>query len=376
MSSISYMVKSMNSLICGVDLFCGAGGLTNGLGSAGIDVRLGVDSDPDCEFPYTVNNKAAFLLQPVESTEASEISDIFEGEISTLLAGCAPCQPFSNYSLGRSSQSDKRWHLLEHFSRLVQQVRPQLVTMENVPLLEREEIFSSFMETLANEKFNVSYDVVNCADYGTPQKRRRLVLLASRLAPIRLIPPTTPKGYHLTVRSAIGDLPPLEAGEYSDHDPLHQACKRSSLNLKRIQASTPGGSWHDWNEELIAKCHHRKTGRTFKSIYGRMEWEKPSPTLTTQFYDFGNGRYGHPEQDRAISLREGAILQSFPSTYQFFPENATIRKRKIGMLIGNAVPVSLGAAIGKSVISHVNQWLLQNKKIDMALSIFSSDENI
>ena len=253
--------------------------------------------------------------------------------------------------------SDERWNLLEHFSRLVEETRPHLVTMENVPPLEREDVFADFVAVLADGGFEVCHGVVNCADYGVPQQRQRLVLLASTLGPIRLIDPTTSDGRRVTVRTAIGDMPPLVAGQVYEDDPLHQACELSPLNLKRIRASKPGGTWRDWDQSLRAACHRKKSGKTYPSVYGRMIWADPSPTMTTQYYGFGNGRFGHPEQDRAISLREGAILQSFPKTYKFVPEGEPVYRKTIGRLVGNAVPVELGAAIGRSIALHVAERL-------------------
>ena len=340
-----------------VDLFCGVGGLTHGLEVAGIDVRLGIDIDPDCEFPYVVNNDASFLLKSIEEITAEDCSDAYDDAPFKLLAGCAPCQPFSTYSQAWSRPSDERWNLLEHFSRLVTKTRPHLVTMENVPPLERDNRFEDFLAVLQDEEFEVFQAVVNCADYGVPQQRQRLVVLASTLGPIELMPPTTPEGLRISVRKAIGDMPPLAAGEGCDVDPLHQASGLSPLNLKRIRASKPGGTWRDWDETLRATCHRKKSGKTYPSVYGRMTWDDPSPTITTQYYGFGNGRFGHPEQDRAISLREGAILQSFPETYQFAPEDGPIYCKRIGRLIGNAVPVKLATAIGKSIVLHVGDWL-------------------
>lgn len=343
--------------IRGIDLFCGAGGLTRGLEEAGIDVALGIDIDPACEHPYTENNEASFLLKSVEDVAASDIGNIFDDAPFKLLAGCAPCQLFSSYSQGRSHPSDERWNLLEHFSHLVQEIRPHLVTMENVPRLERKGVFSDFVAVLKREGFEVFHGVVNCADYGVPQRRKRLVLLASRLGQIDIIEPTAPEGRHITVREAIGDLPPLDAGEACDSDPLHQACGLSPLNVQRIRASEPGGTWRDWDESLRAKCHRKTSGKTYPSVYGRMIWDEPSPTITTQYYGFGNGRFGHPEQDRAISLREGAILQSFPKDYEFVPEGEPIHRKTIGRLIGNAVPVELGKAIGMTIVRHLEAWL-------------------
>ena len=353
----------ISKLIRGVDLFCGAGGLTRGLEDAGIDMRLGIDIDPACEYPYVANNNASFLLKSVEDITVDDISDAFDGAPLKLLAGCAPCQPFSSYSQGWSCPSDERWDLLKHFSRLVQETQPDLVTMENVPRLEHEDVFLDFVTILREEEFEVFHDIVDCVDYGVPQQRRRLVLLASKLGPIEIIKHTTSKNCGITVKKAIGDLPPLTAGDACRFDPLHKASKLSLLNLKRIRASIPGRTWRDWNEGLRAKCHRKKSGRTYSGVYGRMVWDAPSPTITTQYYGFGNGRFGHPEQDRAISLREGAILQSFSKTYKFVPEGKPIFRKTIGRLVGNAVPVKLGNAIGKSIVRHVKLWLEAEEQI-------------
>ena len=352
--------REVASIIQGVDLFCGAGGLTRGLEDAGLKISLGIDIDPTCEFPYRANNSASFLLKSIEGLSASDFSSSFENAPFKLLAGCAPCQPFSTYSRSSVSQNDDRWNLLRHFARLVQESKPHLVTMENVPRLEREAVFSEFVDSLKSEDFKVFYAVVNSADYGVPQQRKRLVLLASKLGQIRMIEPTFSEKGHISVKKAIGNLPRLEAGEICVDDPLHQASSLSPLNLKRIRASKPGGTWRDWDEELKAKCHRRASGKTYVGVYGRMNWNEPSPTITTQFYGFGNGRFGHPEQDRAISLREGAILQSFADDYEFVPRGEPICRKMIGRLIGNAVPVKLGSAIGKSIFRHVESWLESN----------------
>lgn len=341
--------------IKGVDLFCGAGGLTRGLEAAGIDVVVGVDVALGCEYAYTANNKARFLLKSIEDLTASAFSSAFDGAARTLVAGCAPCQPFSSYQRGKWGPSDGRWNLLHHFGRLVKEIKPDLVTMENVPRLERESVFDDFLSVLQKEDFHVSYAIVKCLDYGVPQHRQRLVLLASKLGPIDLIGPTTPEGHRKTVRDAIEALPALKAGEVCPRDSLHRACELSDLNLKRIRASKPGRTWRDWDEQLVADCHKKNSGKTYPSVYGRMSWDEPAPTITTQYYGFGNGRFGHPEQDRAISLREGAMLQSFPRTYKFVPHNASIWRKLIGRLIGNAVPVNLGKAIGESIARHVRE---------------------
>jgi DNA (cytosine-5)-methyltransferase 1 len=347
-------------LIRAIDLFCGVGGLTKGLERAGIDVRLGVDIDPACEFPFTANNDAEFCLKSVADLSASDLIGELEDAPFTLLAGCAPCQPFSTYQQ-KLGPSDGRWHLLEHFARLARELEPDIITMENVPNLRKQNVFRDFVSVLEDLEFHVKAEVVNCVDYGVPQQRQRLVLLASRLGPIELARPSK-RAKAKTVRDAIKGLSKLEAGGVCKHDPLHQSSELSNLNLKRIRASKPGGSWRDWNKKLVADCHKRSSGKSYPSVYGRMEWDEPAPTVTTQFYGFGSGRFGHPEQDRAISLREGAILQSFPKGYKFVPKDEPIHRKTIGRLIGNAVPVKLAEAIGKSIIQHVIEYKSPNRK--------------
>jgi DNA (cytosine-5)-methyltransferase 1 len=166
-----------------------------------------------------------------------------------------------------------------------------------------------------------------------------------------MIPGTHKKA--VTVEHAIAGLPPLQAGDADPDDPLHVAASLSRLNLARMKASKPGGTWRDWPIEMVAGCHQSESGKTYPSVYGRMEWTKPAPTMTTQCYGFGNGRFGHPEQDRAISLREAAILQSFPRRYKFVRRGEQVGMRTLGRLIGNAVPVKLGSAIGKSIMKHL-----------------------
>jgi len=347
--------------ICAVDLFCGAGGLTKGLKAAGIDVQLGVDLDPACGYPFTHNNGTRFLLRSVQKLTRKDILGAWRGAEFSLLAGCAPCQPFSLYSQGNTDETDGRWNLLAEFQRLVIQTKPTLVTMENVPRLAEQTIFRAFVTALKAAKYHVSFQVVKSADYGVPQKRERLVLLASKLGPIDLIPPTHAKNPR-TVRQAIRSLPRLIAGGQHPGDPLHQTATLSPKNLRRIRASTPGGTWRDWDSRLVAACHRKRSGKTYPSVYGRMSWDEPAPTMTTQFFGFGNGRFGHPEQNRAISLREGAIIQSFPRAYRFVKPGQPIHFKVLGRLIGNAVPVKLGKAIGRSLIKHICNFELTERK--------------
>ena len=340
--------------IYAVDLFCGAGGLTHGLIKAGVDVRLGVDIDPVCEYPFVSNNKSEFLLRSVEDLKPEDLLPYYRKNGINLLAGCAPCQTFSTYNQ-KANETDKRWWLLKQFSRLAQEILPDLITMENVPRLLKQNIFHEFVEELESKGYYVDFKVINTLEYGVPQQRSRLVLIASKLGEIRILAPSEFGGVPITVKKAISQLPPLKAGEQNKQDPLHCCSTLSDLNLRRIRLSRPGGTWRDWPKLLVADCHKKESGKTYPGVYGRMSWDEPAPTLTTQFYGFGNGRFGHPEQDRAISLREGAILQSFPSDYKFIPPGKDVCIKAIGRLIGNAVPVTLGEVIGESLFTHVSE---------------------
>jgi DNA (cytosine-5)-methyltransferase 1 len=333
-----------------VDLFCGAGGLAFGLKTAGLTVAAGVDLDGSCQYAFEENCGGEFSKKSVVDLTAQELEGWFAGADVRVLAGCAPCQPFSTYSQSRKSKDD-RWTLLNQFKRLAIETLPEIVTMENVLGLSGQEVWSDFVSALEEKKYYVSWSEVDCTRLGIPQSRKRLVLIASRLGPISLSPTVLEKTK--TVKDVIGELPRIDAGEANPNDPLHVAASLSPLNLERIKISKPGGTWRDWPEDLRAACHRKKSGKTYPSVYGRMEWGKPSPTMTTQCYGFGNGRFGHPEQDRAISLREAAILQSFPADYKFIAETEVVSFSKLGTLIGNAVPPKLGEAIGVSIVAHL-----------------------
>ena len=335
-----------------VDLFCGAGGLTHGFVLEGVHVAAGIDLDPACRFPYEANNQAKFVERDISKVTATELKRLFGDADLTILAGCAPCQPFSTYAQRYELDGkDGKWGLLYEFARLAKGARPNVITMENVPTVAKHEVFHDFVDTLKRLGYNVWFDVVDSSQYGVPQTRRRMVLLASRHGEIKMIEPTVKKP--MTVKQAIGRMRALSAGEAAPRDKLHVSSTLSDKNLKRIKVSKPGGTWRDWPEHLVADCHRAESGKTYPGVYGRMEWDKPAPTMTTQCYGFGNGRFGHPEQDRAISLREAAILQSFPRNYSFVPKNGEVSCKALGRLIGNAVPVDLGRAIARSINLHL-----------------------
>lgn len=343
----------MKKNIACVDLFCGAGGLTHGFILEGLPVVAGIDLDSACRFPYEANNgPAKFIERDISTVTVDEINGLFGDSDLTILAGCAPCQPFSTYAQRYELDGkDGKWGLLYQFARLAKGSMPDVITMENVPTVAKHEVFHDFVDTLERLGYKVWYDVVDSSAYGVPQMRRRMVLLASKYARIEMIQPTHEKPK--TVRQAIARLRPLSAGESAPGDKLHVTSTLSETNLKRIKVSKPGGTWRDWPDHLVAECHRAESGRTYPGVYGRMEWDKPAPTMTTQCYGFGNGRFGHPEQNRAISLREAAILQSFPRDYAFLPKDGKVSFKVLGRMIGNAVPVDLGRAIARSIKQHL-----------------------
>ncbi|MDM1503935.1 DNA cytosine methyltransferase [Myroides marinus] len=341
-----------------IDLFCGIGGLTHGFIREGFNVVAGVDIDESCKYAFEKNNNSKFISKSVTDLASSELNNLFGDSKLKILIGCAPCQPFSSYTFKDPEKKDnEKWKLLYEFQRLILECKPDIISMENVSQLinfKKAPVFNDFINTLRNEGYYIHFEIVNCPEYGIPQNRKRLVLLASKLGEIRLIPKTHNKDNFVTVREAISNLPPIEDGEFYEKDKLHFARKLSPLNKQRIQNTPYGGGWRDWPEELMLECHKKDSGKSYSSVYGRMKWEEPSPTMTTHCIGYGNGRFGHPEQDRGISLREASILQSFPENYHFYKTDEDFSSVIIARQIGNAVPVKLGEVIAKSIKKHLS----------------------
>ena len=343
-----------------VDLFCGVGGLTRGFLDKGFNVTTGIDIDEDCRYAYEKNNEANFIGKSVSDLSSDYLSSLFSKDSKKILIGCAPCQPFSifNQKSNVSEINSERWKLLYSFANLIREIKPEVVSMENVPLLKtfkNGKVLNDFIDTLKVLGYYVTADVFDSQFYGVPQRRKRLVLLASLNGPIEMIPYTHSDKVN-TVKKAIGKLPRIESGEINDKDLLHSSRKLNELSLKRIRATPEGGGWKDWDEELVADCHKREGGKAYGSAYGRMSWDKVAPTMTTYCNGYNNGRFGHPEQDRAISLREAAILQSFPKKYDFINPKIKFSSGRVAKQIGNAVPVKLGQAIAMSVKNHIEKY--------------------
>ncbi len=343
-----------------IDLFCGIGGLTHGLIKEGLDVVAGIDNDSSCKFGYEYNNKTQFIDKDILKVTAEQVNGLFGPKKDSIrvLAGCAPCQPFSKLNL--KEVTEKQLEPLGKFAQLIAETLPDIVSMENVSGLadvKKYPVFANFLKTLDDNGYKYKYEVVDVSEFGVPQKRKRLVLLASKFGDISLIK-RTHKDKRVTVRDVISHLEPIKDGDVSKKDPLHRTRKLAPINLKRIKA-TPhnGGNSDSWSDDLMLECHKKESGKTYSStVYGRMRWDEPAPTMTTQCIGLGNGRFGHPKQDRAISLREAAIFQTFPENYKFVPSDEPIVVARVAKFIGNAVPVRLGSVIGKSIKSHLKSY--------------------
>lgn len=343
-----------------VDLFCGVGGLTHGFTQEGFEVVAGFDIDESCKFAFEYNNRSTFLKKDIRQIDPVDIISLYKDRSKKILVGCAPCQPFSTLTNSKQHKSsEKKWDLLYEFSRLIEKTQPEIISMENVPQLKNfngGKIFKNFISHLKRQGYYVKYYVVYCPDYGIPQRRKRLVLLASKIGEIEIIPITHTPDKYVTVRDAIAHLEPIEDGEYSEKDLLHRSSKLSELNKRRISTTSEGGGWRSWSEDLILDCHKKETGKSYGSVYGRMKWSEPAPTMTTQCTGIGNGRFGHPQQNRAISLREAALFQTFPESYQFFSKKSDFKPTIIARHIGNAVPVRLGQVIAQSIKVHLEKY--------------------
>ena len=344
-----------NSLVV-FDFFCGAGGVTCGALLAGAKVICGVDCDGRARETYQENNRLddapiPFLEEKIEDLDTRQLIKLLRPYQSTpvLFVGCPPCQPFTNLRTNKKRSSPSQ-DALRSFIDHVLALKPDFVLVENVPGIQAKKydnLWDQSVERLESAGYRTRSEIINAARYGVPQKRLRTVLVAARgHDPPWPTASHTPKNYR-TVRDAFnsasllcGDkLCQVAPGANCQHDAQHTAALLSALNQKRIRAiRNPGGSRTDWPPELDLDCYKGHDGHT--DVYGRMDWEKPAPTLTTRFISLSNGRFGHPEEDRAITPREGALLQTFPPNYKFL---ASSRNKNV-VHIGNAVPPLLAKA--------------------------------
>lgn len=331
-----------------LDVFCGCGGTSVGL-RAGMQIRAGIDNDPEAAATYRHNfPEAEFFEQDVRRVDLDRLAGCVDDHGPVVLAACAPCQPFSR--VRGSGQRSRGKTLLLTLVPIIDRVAPDYVLVENVPGLQEESRHRSlgrFVGALRARGYGVTWEVVDCRRYGVPQRRRRLVLIASRHGSLGVPCPTHGPGLQAfsTVGEWIADLPRLEAGQTDRTVPNHRCGGLGELNLRRLKATPEGGGRESWPDELWLDCHRGHDGH--QDTYGRLHRDGQAPVLTTKCTGLTNGRFGHPTQDRAISVREAACLQTFPRDFELLGG-----LRSTSRQVGNAVPVLLARRVGEAVVAH------------------------
>lgn len=348
----------MNSTsIKAIDFFCGGGGMSYGLQQAGINIIAGIDCEMDCKDTYEANIKNAKFIE-VDVFKLSEIDlkkslNLKRFDNDLVLIGCSPCQFWSIINTDKK-KSEKSKNLLIEFERFVKYFRPGYVVVENVPGVLRKKVESgleNFISWLKKNNYSVHFDVHNTADYAVPQNRKRFTLIANRVTDKEIIPLKSKK--MKTVRDVLGEkngFKKINAGHKDKTPFMHSVPKINELTLKRIKkVKKDGGNRMSFADDpnLQLNCFIGKNN-SFKDTFGRLWWDKPSPTITTRFISVSNERFVHPEENRVLSLREGATLQSFPKKYKFL-SNST---GNIAKLIGNAVPPEYVKRIGRAIIQN------------------------
>jgi len=341
------------------DFFAGCGGTSKGFEKAGLDLVFALDNDSDAARTFKSNFPNIFFLnKDITKVKIIEIKSIVNlcKKSPLLFCGCAPCQPFTKQKTNKLA-NDLRINLLGEFQRFVEEYLPEYIFIENVPgmqnLIKKGGPFQKFTRFLKKKKYFFDYKVISSQSYSVPQRRKRLVLIASTLDKIKLPdeinnPEKGLKDYS-TIREWISDLPPIEVGTEHSSIPNHRSARLSNINLERIKATPEGGNRLNWPKRLWLKCHlNGYKGHT--DVYGRMKWDEPATGLTTRCISLSNGRFGHPDQNRAISVREAASIQTFPRDFIFYGSLNSMARQ-----IGNAVPVKLAEVFGNHILSHYQE---------------------
>nr|WP_314256817.1 DNA cytosine methyltransferase [uncultured Devosia sp.] len=338
-----------------VDFFCGAGGMSYGLSQAGIEVLGGIDNAGDCRETYLANIPgAAFIERDVLQLDPRELGSLlgitYRDPRMLFFAG-SPCQFWTSVRTDKR-KSERTAFLLDRFRTFVDHFEPGYICIENVPGFRREGApLEDFVRFVGELGYEVAEGVVNAHHYNVPQNRLRYLMIASRVAHVPSLPPVA-DGPGPTVRDVLGvanGYNSIPAGHRDESDFLHSAAALTPINIARLKATpVDGGTRLAWADDPALQLDaYRNRGRGFSDVYGRMRWDAPSPTITTKFISLSNGRFGHPDELRAISLREGATLQSFPSTYQFL----STTQQGLARQIGNAVPPELARHVGRFILS-------------------------
>lgn len=340
-------IKRYNS----IDLFSGCGGLSWGMRRAGFHTKLAIEIDENANIAYNMNfRKTEIIPDDIRNIDTEIIKKKLEGKILHLLAGCPPCQGFSNVRRlnKKCSVRDPRNSLVLEYLRFVKELNPYTIMMENVPGLANYYQFRKMVEELKDMGYNPKFKKVNVKNYGVPQSRERLVLVGSRLGPIDIAKGNNKK---VTVKQRIGNLEP----PHISNDPLQQIVAKHTDRIKNMIALVPknGGSRKDLPEEYILECH-KKEGIGFNDVYGRLRWNDYSTTITGGCLNPSKGRFLHPEEDRVITPREAAMLQSFPKNYKF-PTN--IPKAALALMIGNALPPTFSYYQSINIKAHLDAHL-------------------
>lgn len=342
-----------------IDAFCGAGGLSLGLTNSGYNMLCSFDFDAKCIETLKLNNK--YLAHDVRQLDIADVLKhdpckffkVKKGELF-LLAGGPPCQGFSIQRIG--DDSDPRNDLVSRYFDLILKLQPQYFLMENVQGLTGKRgrsLLDSVLSKIQKNGYTIYQNIIDAQDYGVPQRRKRIVVIGERDKinghTFEFPNPITPEGKRISVKSVIGHLPPPPM-DGSDHQdiPHHRRDKLSLKNLERIKSISSGQGRTSLPKHLLADCHKIDASVIgHRNVYGRMTWDDVAPTITARFDSFTRGQFGHPTQNRTISLREGALLQTFPNDYMFSGNKVDIARQ-----IGNAVPPLLGEVIGKQIITY------------------------
>jgi DNA (cytosine-5)-methyltransferase 1 len=332
---------------------CGIGGATRGFLDAGIRVIRGVDLDASCKKTFEENNKpATFLVSDIQNLTSDVLLSGIDLSANDKLAliVCAPCQPFSRAGLGKPKDSHE---IILAINRLICEIIPDFVFAENAPGFWKRypSIYKEFLAPFNELNYRYDCNVINLKDYGVPQNRYRYFFLASKDYDISLPDKThgTATQPYVTVGDVIRKYPRLKAGGKSETVPNHTCSNLSEVNLERLR-NTPknGGSRKDWPEHLVLRCHKKSKGHS--DVYGRMSWGKVAPTLTCRCISISNGRFGHPTQNRGISVREAAALQTFKDEFIFHEPKSVAAKH-----VGNAVPPLASMLVGQKIVETVRQ---------------------
>jgi len=335
-----------------IDLFCGCGGMTEGLKQAGFQVLWGNDVAAHPLMAYRANHPEVLVaeedIRQIECRELMGVLGLKKGGLD-LLAGCPPCQGFSSIRTnnGRYSIPDERNDLINDYLRFVEAFRPKVVMLENVPGLKDDTRFDKFVATMADFGYQGEWKILNVANYGVPQRRRRLIYVAAYKKSILI---STKENENRTVRDAIGALP--AAGRSGDY--MHDFPEKRTKKIQEMIALIPqnGGSRSQLPDKYVLPCHKRNP-KGFKDVYGRMAWDKPSPTITGGCASPSKGRFLHPEENRCITLREASLLQGFPINY-IFPVG--LPKDRLALMVGNALPVPFIYAHAKEIRQQMANW--------------------